>query len=143
METNQFPTPIPAWVKIYGFTLLIILVLSIIIFSFYFKTKRVIQIKLLESNHTLYAEYQLSEYETISALDTAQIELNTGEAFSAIINSNEPLLYKNNIRVPITVVDKSIFDKYFKHGDKYDAIVVVEKSTFFSKIFNQTKTLKL
>jgi hypothetical protein len=140
---EKFSSPIPVWIRIYGFGVLLLMVALLVTFSFYFKVKRVAQIKLLKYNNTFYAEYLLGEYETIKALDTAQIELATGQSFKIVFISKESSLNKNNIHTSIVVLNADSLSPYFHHADELNAVVIIENSSLLSKVFKNSKPLKI
>lgn len=137
METDHFSAPIPALVRIYGFGVLVLVVLSLIVFSFYFKIKRVTPINLFNDNGRLYAICELNEFQTIKSLDTVKVEMNTGEVFNVVFKLKESVLSNNNIRIPLVVLDKSNWHTVFHNDAEQQAIVIIENTSLLAKIFSE------
>ena len=138
-DNNSLSRQIPAWVRVYGFGSLLLLMMALIGFSFFFEIKRVASVKIISFEEKLFVKCDLIEFEPIRTLDTVELELKSGRKLGLILRMPDASFDGNNMRIPATVISSSTVlpskDEIFEE----EAYIAIEKSTLLSKVFEKAK----
>lgn len=113
---ESFLKPIPRWITVYGFVILIVLSILIVVIGFSFKVPRIIRLNVHITRDSIYTKSDFAQYEQIknSAFIDIEVPLKNNKVIRGRLIFNKILIEGDNILIPITVNEKIPFSNPIK-----------------------------
>ena len=137
MTNSPIAAPIPKWVTIYGFSILVVLVCLLLMFSFFFKVERAVQVQVYFTGDSTFVKLTTDEFSLVKDIDVSKIRISKSEMLSVKFDTKNMRVINNNIHIPIRVLDGGVRMKLENSASKYDAQVVIDRSSLLSKVVSQ------
>lgn len=138
MNNNDFLEPVPKWVTYYGFILLVLLVLSVVVFSAKFKIPQTISTSIVVEEMTPYLKIDFEKYVVMKDYDSIVLRISNNKEIIPVRILSEKIIYQeDNILIPINVIDKNSLSKVLSINPRERVDVIVNSSPLIYKLFNK------